>query len=107
MLKNKRTGFTIKKPEEVLAMSESALELLKTLGNELIFIIPFEIENNQSKMAYKVGFLKMYYKNLYPDKSYADIYKIINIQWQIFKSNRQMERYASKYIELFHKKGES
>lgn len=103
MLINNLTNFTLKSPDDVLSLQSHVVESLRESLNkrEFRFFIHSEITDNNKKVIYKVGFLRYLYKILYPDMPYSEIYTIINTNWEVFKSDRQMERYASKYIELF------
>lgn len=105
MIKNKLTNFTIKEPEEVSEMPNHMFDDLKDMLKDAVFFVPENILHNQTKIVYKVGFLKTLYALLYPEHSNKKIYQLIDKRWQIFKSVRQMERLYAEYVEL-KKKGE-
>jgi len=106
MIVNKHTGYLIQRTEEVLNLPEHVQASVSELDTQdWLFVVPITIEDNQEKTIYKVGFLREFYKNLNPEMSYSDIYQKINSEWQVFKSNRQMERLYKDYVSLFAKKG--
>ena len=102
MIINKRTNYIIEEPEEILKVPKHVHMNLDS--SEYIFVVPKEITNNTEKIIYKIGFLKKYYSLLNSEMSIAEIYKKINIEWQVFIGHRQMERHCKKYIKLFDKK---
>lgn len=117
MITNKATGYIFMKPEELSSMPNHVAESFKLNGisSDYLFYIPteiivgdkkVEIKSDHLKVIYKVGFLRKFYKLLFPDISYSKIYKIINNEWQVFKSERQMERLSKKYTETFETKEE-
>lgn len=103
MIINKISSLLIERPEEVFLFSEKQswgwIEAEEN-GN-LIFVIPNHIIDNHEKDVYKVGYLRKFLKLLYPELSYSKIHKKINSNWEVFKSNRQMERLSKKYDDLF------
>lgn len=101
MIINKRTNFTIKDAKYV---SENIYHSLKNFdSSEWNFKIPEDITNDKEKIIYKIGFLRIFYKLLFPDYSISKIYKIINNEWEVFIGVRQMERNWNKYKILFNK----
>ena len=103
MIKNKVTDFIIKKPEEVSKMPNHMLTDVRAMLKDCIFMIPDHIDNNQRKLVYKVGFLKEVYTILYPDNKNWELFTMIDDTWQIFKSQRQMERLSAEYVRLVEK----
>lgn len=99
MIINKRTNFIIETPEKVLKMPKHLYDNLDI--SEYKFVVPEHIKDNSQKIIYKIGFLKKFYLALYPTMAISEIYKKINIEWQVFVGVRQMERHWKKYIELF------
>lgn len=108
MIINKATGYIFLKPEEVSVLPTHVASSfkLKGMNKDYMFFIPNKIKEDHSKDIYKVGFLRKFYKLIFPNVSYSEIYKIINNEWQVFKSERQMERLCKKYSELFETKEE-
>lgn len=104
MIINKQTNHTITDPEEVLKRPKHIFENFDS--SEYKFVIPSEITDNQNKVIYKIGFLKIFLSLLYPEESNVKIYEKINKDWQVFIGIRQMERNYKKYSELFKKKRE-
>lgn len=108
MIINKYTGYIISKTEEIPNLPDHIKnEMLHFDMKDWLFIVPNEINDNHLKVVYKVGFLRDFYKQLNPNLSYSDIYKRINSEWQVFKSERQMERLNRKYLKLMNKKEEN
>ena len=103
MIINKTTGLLIEKPEEVSLFSDKQIWgwLESEENGNLIFVIPDTIIDNHEKDVYKVGYLRRFLKLLYPELSYNRIHQKINSNWEVFKSDRQMERLSKKYDELF------
>lgn len=109
MIINKKTGYIFEKPEAILSMPSHMTESFKKLegiSEDYIFFVPAIIIDDHSKAIYKVGFLRKFYRALFKDVPYSKVYKIINDEWQVFKSERQMERLCKKYIKLFETKEE-
>lgn len=108
MIINKLTGYVFESPEETSVMPSHIASSFKLEGIAIdwVFHVPVQIKDDHLKVIYKVGFLRKFYKCIFPDVPYSKIYKIINDEWQIFKSERQMERLCKKYIELFDEKEE-
>jgi hypothetical protein len=107
MIVNKFTGYIIDTTEAVINVPEHIKKNMLNIDTDhWIFHVPNNIKNNHEKLIYKVGFLREFYKLLDPNLSYSDIYKKINKEWQVFKSERQMERLAKKY-KMSNKKEEN
>lgn len=99
MIINKRTNFQITVPEEALEKPSHMFEKLD--ASEWTFVFPKGIEDDQSRIIYKVGFLKQFIKFTNPALTNSEIYGMINKDWQVFIGLRQMERRWKKYVELF------
>lgn len=104
MIINKRTNYKVAVPEEVLGKPSHLFENMDV--SEWTFIVPEEITDDQTKIIYKVGFLKLFIKYTNPTLSFTKIYEIINTEWQVFIGVRQMERRWKQYVNLFVKKKE-
>jgi len=107
MIINKYTGFAIDKdmyvPEHMYNDVRKMLE-----DDKSVFVVPKEITDNQLKLVYKVGFLKKLYSLILPNTiTNHQIYALIGIDHQVFKSIRQMERLNSQYLELYDNKEEN
>ncbi len=105
MIKNNTTDYVIKTTEEVAGYPEHQLDSLRGVIDDCVFIIPKQILDNQHKIIYKVGFLKIVISILFPNYTNFAIYSLISQHWQVFKSIRQLERLYAEYLEL-KKKGE-
>jgi len=99
MLINKRTHFKITVPEEVLDKPPHVFE--KIDATEWVFVFPEEVTDDQTKIIYKIGFLRQFLKYTNPTLTNSEIYAIINTEWQVFVGLRQMERRWKQYVNLF------
>lgn len=105
-------GFYILKDPRDLRKDHKLLASAK--HNESIdkdfFIIPekiwsVEIKNlrqHQILNVYKVGFLKEYLTEVYPDYDSNSIYKLISQKYQVFMSIRNMQEHYTKWKKYSH-----
>lgn len=86
-------------PEQVLKMDYLLVEKTKLADQDgnLVFIVPKKFITNDEKIIYKSGFLMIFLKLLYPEKTIDQICEIINSRYQLFKGRRQLERNLKKF----------
>jgi hypothetical protein len=89
-------------PESVNALPEfqfAKVRYEEKLGN-LKFWMRDDLDDNQEKTIYKVGFLYKFLRALYPDKVQREIYEIMDERYHIFLGPRQIKRNVKAFEEM-------
>lgn len=97
-----KVNFSIKTCNEILSFNEQDFNRIKKLekDKELRFYIPDEFQNNNlDKTTYKVGFLFLFLKNIYLNEKISFYYNKINEDYEVFLSERQMQRHFKRFKE--------
>lgn len=97
MLLNLITGEILEKPQKLKH------ESLKDLDINFInykFYIPKTIKTNKKRLNYKVNFLVEMYAIVFPSMKKSEIYKNLNYNFDVFLSDRQIQRIIKNKIEF-------
>lgn len=68
-------------------------------SGKVMFQVPEKFKLNRDKVIYKIGFLMDFLKRLYPDRTSAELHKILNERYQVFVGERQLQRSYKSYLE--------
>lgn len=88
-----------KHPETVSLFDEDRLIRLQyeEKQSRFDFWMRNDLEDNQEKTIYKVGYLYKFLKSLYPGKKQSEIYEIMDERYHIFLGPRQIKRNVKAY----------